>query len=235
MKQFNIRIAGLDVCIEHEHSHVARLCEPYAVAECGSADIFAVASAEEIIAESQNYNGEHARGYCESICIYRSIAEQLPQFDGFVFHGAAVEIGGRGVIFTAPSGTGKTTHISLLFDSYPDEVKIINGDKPIIRKIDGEWRVCSTPWAGKEGMQRNTSAPLDSIVILGRGEENRIERVQAAECFDTLIRQVYYPQESEALLRTLSLLDTLPESVRFFKLSCNMSPDAARTSFEALK
>ena len=235
MEKFNIRIAGLDVCIEHEYSHAPRLCAPYAVTEHGRADIVAKASEQEILAESRNYEDGHANGYCESICIYRSIAEQLPQFDAFVFHGAAVEIGGKGVIFTAPSGTGKTTHVSLLLSSYPDEVKIINGDKPIIRRIDGEWRVCSTPWAGKEGMQRNTSAPLDAIVILGRGEENCIERVQAAECFDTLIRQVYYPKNSEALLRTLSLLDTLPECVRFFKLSCNMSPDAAKTSFEALK
>ncbi len=235
MRQFNIRIAGLCVNVEHEHSHTPRLCAPYTVDDSLSPDIFAKAAKDDILEESQKYDDGRADGYCESICIYRSIAEQLPLYDAFVCHGAAVEIGGRGVIFTAPSGTGKTTHISLLLKEFPDEVRIINGDKPIIRKIDGEWRVCSTPWAGKEGMNRNVSAPLDSIVVLGRGETNSIQRVDPALHFDTIIRQVYYPKDGEALLRTLSLLDTLPEDVKLFKLSCNMSPDAAKTSFEALK
>jgi len=175
------------------------------------------------------------RGYCEGACLYRSIAEQLPTIDGFVFHGAAVEIEGKGVIFTAPSGTGKTTHISLLMKNYPDGVKIINGDKPIIRKIDGEWRIFSTPWAGKEGWKRNVSAPLCAIVIVNRAPENSIEEISPLSCFEEIMGQIYLPRSADSRLLTFDLLDEMAGKTKFYRLNCNMEDAAADTSYNALK
>ena len=233
--QFNVEISGLCVRMNAQYPFTRQHCRDYIIPDGDTFDISATCSADEIAREMAAYDVPHSEAYCECICLYRAIAEQLPALDRFVFHGAAVEIGGKGFIFTAPSGTGKTTHIGLLLENYPENVDIINGDKPIIHVTDGGARVCSTPWAGKEGMNRNVSRDLGGIVLLRRGEVNRIERVQPSEHFAAIMAQTYFPNDALARLKTLELLDKLARCVDFYVLECNISPDAAKTSFEALK
>ena len=232
---FMIEIAGIKVQMLCEFPYSFGLCRDFVI-DGGEADIVASTNDKEIDFEKTQYADDmFSRGYCEGVCLYRSIAEQMPHLDGFVFHGAAVEINGKGVIFTAPSGTGKTTHISLLMKNYPENIKIINGDKPIIRLIDGAWRLCSTPWAGKEGWKRNATAPLKSIVIVNRAEDNSIEAISPAACFEEIMSQIYLPCNGEARLCTFDLLDRMSSGVKFYRLRCNMSDDAATTSYSRLK
>ena len=234
MGELYIGIADLRVRMDTKYPYAERLCADFKIDAC-EADMSVAASADDINEEREGY-GEvtFSEGYCEGICLYRAIAEKLPAHEGFVFHGAAVTVAGKGYIFAAPSGTGKTTHISLLMKNYPDDVKIVNGDKPIIRKIGGEWRVCSTPWAGKEGWKVNATAPLCGIVLVERAEENSITRVSPEENFDAVIRQVYIPKDAEACMQTLSLVDEMAKNVAFYRLGCNMHDSAAECSYNAL-
>ncbi len=233
-RDFTIKIAGLDVRMMCDYPYAERLCKDF-ISESEGFDISVSVNREDIEEEKKQYGEiQFSDGYCEGICLYRAIAEKLPNFGGFVFHGAAVTVGDKGYIFAAPSGTGKTTHISLLLKNYPDNVAIINGDKPIIRKIGGEWRVCSTPWAGKEGWKSNRTAPLCGIVIVARAEENAIEKISPENYFDELIRQVYIPKYPEAQMATFGLLDEMSESVDFYRLECNMDDSAADVSFNVL-
>ena len=234
MSELYIGIADLKVRMICNFPYAERLCADFKIDACAS-DITVSVSSDEIATERAQY-GDHpfSDGYCEAICLYRAIAERLPEFGGFVFHGAAVTIGGRGFIFAAPSGTGKTTHISLLMKNYPEDVKIINGDKPIIRKMNGEWRICSTPWAGKEGWKVNDTAPLCGIVLVERATENSITPVSPEENFDAVIRQVYIPKDALACAETLSLVDEMAQTVKFYKLGCNMEDSAAKCTYNAL-
>lgn len=234
-RDFYIKIAELNVRLLCDFPYAQRLCADF-ITDAPDADITARVSKEEIASEQANYaEGLFSDGYCEGICLYRSIAERLPEFDGFVFHGAAVNINGHGVIFAAPSGVGKSTHISLLFENYPANVSIINGDKPIIRQIDGDWSVFSTPWAGKEGWRENTSAPLTAVVLLERSDTNFIEEVSPKDYFGAIVRQVYLPRTSDGQILTYDLLDEMSRAVKFYRLGCNISNAAAETSYNALK
>lgn len=230
-----LKIAGLEVRMLCKYPYTERLCADFLV-EGGNPDMSVEVSDAEIEAEREiELERPFSHGYCEGICLYRAIAEKLPEFDGFVFHGAAVTVDGRGVVFAAPSGTGKTTHISLLLQAYPDEVKILNGDKPIIRKIGGKWCLCSTPWAGKEGWRVNEIAPLSAIVLIERATDNSIVKTPPEENFDAIMRQLYLPRDPEARFMTLSLVDEMAGEVEFYRLRCNIENDAARCSFDALK
>lgn len=234
-RDFTINIADLNVRMLAKYPYAQRLCTDF-LAEGAVADVTVSVSESEISAERDQYV-EHpfSDGYCEGICLYRAIAERLPDLDGFVFHGAAVTIGEKGYVFAAPSGTGKTTHISLLLKNYPEDVKIVNGDKPIIRRIGGEWRICSTPWAGKEGWKVNTTARLCGIVLVARAEENKIEKISPENYFDDVIRQVYMPLDVESRFATFDLVDEMSRRVDFYRLECNMDDSAAETSFSTLK
>ena len=234
MNSLYIGIAGLKVHLICKYPYAKRLCADFEIGAC-EPDLTVSVTDAEIEVERAGY-GENAfsEGYCEGICLYRAIAERLPELDGFVFHGAAVTVGDKGYIFAAPSGTGKTTHISLLLKNYPDDVKIINGDKPIIRKIDGEWRICSTPWAGKEGWKVNCTAPLCGIVLVERGAENSIVSVLPEENFDAVMRQVYLPIDAGSYMQTMCLIDEMAQGVEFYRLACNMEDAAAACSYEKL-
>ncbi len=89
--------------------------------------------------------------YTECLHIYRKIAEQLPKYERCVVHGAAISYKNNAVLFIAPSGTGKSTHIRLWHRYLGDAIGIINGDKPILHITKNEINVYGTPWAGKEG------------------------------------------------------------------------------------
>ena len=232
--QFYIEISELCVRMNARFPFVYHRCHDYIMPPRDHFDIDAVADREDVEREMAAYDVPHAEDYCESICLYRAIAEQLPRLSRFVFHGAAVSIGGKGFIFTAPSGTGKTTHVELLMKNYPDDVGIINGDKPVIHITEGGARVCSTPWAGKEDMQQNTIKPLLGICLVRRSKTNAIRKITPAQYFSEIIGQVYIPKDAEARLATLDLLDKLSKTVQFYQLECDISDDAARTSFEML-
>ena len=229
---FYINLASLVVKVNSRYEKSRDFCAEY-LTENDAADIVSEVSDEDIDREIES-NMSLSREYCENVCLYRAIAEQLPSFSRMVFHGAAVSACGRGYIFTAPSGTGKSTHIELLERYFGENVRIINGDKPIIGVSSDSVTVYSTPWAGKEGWQSKTEAPLAGIIILRRGKENKIRRVSPSEYFSELMTQVYIPKNGDMTLKTLELFDALAKKVDFYLLECDISKEAAETSFKIM-
>lgn len=177
--------------------------------------------------------------YLETLAVLRRIAEWAPQYRRLLVHGAAIQYGGRAYLFTAPSGTGKSTHIKLWRRYLGAAASVINGDKPLAlvpEALDAAPIVYGTPWSGKEGWQENTSAPLAGICLLSRAEPGatRIDRISAADALDRIIRQVYLPPHALAAANALELLDALLARVPVYDLAVDMSEDAVRASFEAL-
>ncbi|MBQ9227201.1 MAG: hypothetical protein IJ168_00090 [Eubacterium sp.] len=231
MEKFNVALAGLTVEVNCHYAFTKEYCRAYLTD--APAD-FAVTVTDEHIDQEVAISPYHPqRDYAESICVYREIANRLPLYHRAVFHGAVISYRGKGYLFTAPSGTGKTTHIRL-WRKYLDGVDIVNGDKPILRVENGEAEAYATPYAGKERYENHGSILLSGICYLRRGEENRIRRVTTGEILRDIVKQLYIPKEAQAVAGTLDLLDGLMRSVPVYVLECNISEDAVKTSFEAL-
>lgn len=168
------------------------------------------------------------------------VAEQLPRFNRILFHGAAITYGGKAYLFGAPSGTGKSTHIALWKRCLGQRVDIVCGDKPILYIGDscgaerGSVTVFGTPWGGKEGWQKNTSAPLGALCFIERGAQNEVSRLDQSEALDRTLRQVYIPQDSVVVGRTLELVNLLMLSVPIYKLKCDVSREAVECCFNAV-
>lgn len=175
---------------------------------------------------------EYPDHYLEAIAAYRQIAEQLPEFDGFVFHGSAIAFENKGYVFTAKSGTGKSTHTELWRKLLGKKVCIINDDKPIICFRHEQPFVYGTPWSGKERLNRNIAVPLDAICILDQAETNSIREITKSEALPMLIQQTYRPSDPLVMERTLNLLDQL--DIRFYHLGCNMDISAAELSYKVM-
>ena len=175
---------------------------------------------------------DYPDSYLETLAVYRKIVTKLLDFDTYLMHGAVVAVGDKAWLFTAPSGTGKTTHINLWLNNIPGSY-VVNGDKPLIH-IGDECTVYGTPWAGKEGMNRNVGVKLCGIVILNRGLENQIKKVPMTQILPVLIQQSYRPKEKTELEKTLSLLGRLGKKIPMYQLYCNMNPEAAFVAYNVL-
>lgn len=71
--------------------------------------------------------------YLETLAVYRKIAEKMPDYGTVLFHGSAIAVDGEAYIFTAKSGTGKSTHVRLWREMLGDRAVMVNDDKPLIR------------------------------------------------------------------------------------------------------
>jgi hypothetical protein len=191
-------------------------------------------SKEDILAEQEaTSENQFSPAYLETLALLRKLAEILPSHNRILMHGASISYNEHAYLFTAPSGTGKSTHIRLWKKYLGDDVKIVNGDKPFI-SLEDEPVIYGSPWAGKENWHRNCKMPLKGICFVQRGTTNSIRRIEASDCLSLLFKQVYLPADTLAAGLTLELVDILIKKVPLYVLTCDMSEDAVRCSFEAL-
>lgn len=232
---FYIRIADLNVRVENKYHHVQKICSEYIIDEPTQIDIEVAASCAEIDKEILDSQFDH-RGFAESVCIYRNICKVLPKkFNAYLFHSALIEYEGRGYAFAAKSGTGKSTHIALWKKLFGESVRVINGDKPIVRYMNGEFIAYGTPWCGKEGMGINSSVPLKAICFLERGSSNDIAKISSADAVSKLFYQVLMPDDIENMDALLTLLDSTLGAVSCYVLKCNMDTEAAKVAYDGMK
>lgn len=165
--------------------------------------------------------------------IHNQIAANLIDYNGFLIHGACISYKDNAYLFIAPTGTGKTTHIKLWLKHLSD-AKVINGDKPIVRLIDNQPIIYGTPWNGKERYGSNTSSKLKAIILLHRSNIDKIDKVNTKEYLDEIIKQIYMPEDTNKLVRTLELVDTVFNKINIYDLRCTMNDSAFYKSFETL-
>ncbi|MBP3666292.1 MAG: hypothetical protein J6K29_04495 [Clostridia bacterium] len=237
MPDLSIRLADFDILIHARHEYVVHQCKDYLTPVPlteETADLIVEASSEEL-AEEKRKNPPHMQeSYMESICIYRAICRELPLLGGMLLHSAVISDGTYGYAFTANSGVGKTTHVKLWQKAFGDEISIVNGDKPIIRKKDGTWYAYGTPWCGKEGWNINTSVPLAGICFLRRGETNAIAPFSTESAVADIMPQLLIPEDPQALMATLDMLDGILTEIPLYELFCTISEEAARIARAAM-
>ncbi len=239
-----IKLAEKIIEIEHLFPYIEEYCRDYIVSDSDVSDFSICVSEEDIECEREKSRNEDlAEGvkvrefsddYLETLAAYRKIAEISPQFDTVLFHGSAVAVDGAGFLFTAKSGTGKSTHTRLWRERFGDRAVMVNDDKPLIKICeDGSAVVYGTPWDGKHRLGNNISVPLKALCILKRGETNEIAEITKQEAYPMLLQQVYRPRDPVSMKKTMELLERL--NVKLTELKCNMSPEAAEVSYSFMK
>ncbi len=162
-------------------------------------------------------------------------ANRIGYLGGAVLHGSAIAYKGRGVIFSAPSGTGKSTHTALWKQCFGEDVVHINDDKPALRFRDDGVVMYGTPWSGKTDLNTNQCVPLHAVVFVERGEENSLRRMDATESMLHLQSQVVQPYHDAHIGSVLiDRMITVAETVPVYLMTCNMDPEAALTARRVL-
>ena len=146
-------------------------------------------------------------------------------FDGFLLHASAVEYNGVAVAFSAPSGTGKSTHSSYWRNKLG--ARIINDDKPALRRIHGTVCACGTPFSGKCDLSRNVCVPLRAIVFLARAENVCVRRLSTEEALYRILSQTIRPRDEMQYVRLLGLLDELLKQAEVYEAGVPNDPQSA--------
>lgn len=217
-------------------------CKDYETDE--PADFSLTITPDDIAFEKQKTDFEYAyeglpspnfsKELLEETAVYRKIGEKMPDYDTVIFHGSAIAVDGQGYLFTAKSGTGKSTHTRLWRQLLKDKAIMINDDKPLIH-IGETITIYGTPYNGKHRLGNNISVPLKAICILQRAEKNYIKKISKAQAYTMLLQQVYRPHDTVQMKKTLQLIDKMAAHIDLYLLECNMDISAADIAYNTMK
>ena len=232
MAQFTVLLAGFAVQITSLFDSTRDYCRDYLTA-C-EAQLHLTVTREDLAAEQIWLDGEADREglrrrkfgdpFLERNFLQRRIARLLLPKGVLLVHGSAVALDGKGYLFAAPCGTGKSTHARLWRETLG--AVSINDDKPFLRLTGSGVLLCGSPWQGKHGIGENRTVPLKSICLLERGDKNRIVPLSPHEALPLLLRHCC---ESEALVEQLC------HAVPLWQLECTISAEAARLAHDTMQ
>ena len=242
MAEFKIEIAGKVAAVTSLFESTRDYCRCYLSDK--EAD-FSVSICPEDLTFEQEKADEEAKvegfkrrkfpdPYLERTAIQRKIAEQLFDSDVLVFHGSTIAVDAEGYLFTAKSGTGKSTHTRFWRETFGSRAVMVNDDKPFLKIRPDRILACGSPWSGKHGLDTNVTVPLKGICILERGTENKIRPAQPREVLFMLLQQSNRPLDPAKMGKYLDLVDAVSKTVPLWHMTCNLDPDAARVAWEGM-
>ena len=156
-------------------------------------------------------------GFPMSSAIRAACEAGMTMRDGMPLHAALVEKDGYGVVFLGPSGMGKSTQAKLWVEHQGAD--FIIGDRPGLRRIDGQWIGFGMPWDGKDGIGQQKQVPIRALISLEQAPENSIRRLTKQEAMIVLLNQVMMPMWDDAAMALLTpLMGQLATEIPFYHL-----------------
>lgn len=239
---FNVKIAGIVAQVRALFESSLEYCKAYTTQQ--QPDFTVEITQDDLVLEREKVartdiaEGKSVRNVSEAqleiTAIQRKIAQKLIAYDTVLFHGSAIAVDGAAYLFTAKSGTGKSTHTRLWRQMLGQRAIMINDDKPFLRVAEDAILVCGSPWNGKHGLGKNIEIPLKAICVLERGEKNDICKMDPQDVLHTMLQQSYRPTGTKNLAKYLELIGTIAGQTSLYRLRCNMQPDAAAVSYREM-
>ncbi len=229
------KIADLYIGIENSSAFTNEYLKDY-LSDAKDYDFCVCVNQEMIDYEKQIAVEKVAEKYYELTAILREICKIIVKdYNGFFLHCSCLEYEGGAYIFTAKSGTGKSTHSRLWREVFNDKVTMINDDKPIVRLIDDKFYIYGTPWNGKHSLSNNVKAEIKAIYYLYQAKENNTNKCEPIMAISKLLSQTVLPDDKGSMDNLLSMLEKLVSKTPVFDLYCNISQEAVHTALNALK
>ena len=242
MVEFVIDAAGYPVRITASHKYLSYCCREYLSDEEPRYSV--EITPEDLVDERQRYDRERQmeglpahnieEALLELTALQRKLAEMLFAHDVLVFHGSVVAVDGQAYLFTATSGTGKSTHTRFWRETFGERAVMVNDDKPFLRLTKDGVMVYGSPWNGKHELGTRICLPLKGICILERGTENVIWQISGQEAAPMLFQQSNRPVNVRNMPLYMGLVDGLSKNVDIYRMKCTLDPKAAQVAFDAM-
>lgn len=229
------QIAGKNIRLNLKERYTYDLCKSYEIDNRSKMDYFVEVSNEEIEREAHGEVEKYSKGHLESLAVYRKMCEQLLSEKLFLFHCSAVALDGEGYLFTAPSGTGKSTQAALWRKRFGNRCFMINDDKPLLQVLENQILVHGTPWSGKHRIDTNTCVPVKAIIAVKRGKEPKLSKLSKMESYPLLFQQTYRPREKEKMKKTLELINVMVQMIPVYQLDAVISEESVRVAYKGIQ
>lgn len=159
----------------------------------------------------------------------------LLNYQGLVIHASTIKWNNKGIMFTAPSGTGKSTQVKL-WQEHVKDVIVLNDDNPAVRIIDNKPIVFGTPWSGSSYINTNDSAPLTSIIIVKQAPQNTLRRLSIQEAMLHFLPRVFLPYfDQNQMIKAMDIYEKIIAHVPVYLLQCRPDKEAVELVYECLK
>ena len=184
----------------------------------------------ESITKERNMSYSIAAYLWESSQFYR----KLLKFNGMMLHASAVVVENKAYLFSAPCGTGKSTHTGKWLELFGESAYILNDDKPAIRVLDDGIYAYGTPWSGKHDISVNKKVPLQGICFLSRDNENWIKlmdkQLAAMRMYHGALRKL----TPELLNKELDIINKIVERIPIYEMGCTPTTEAAQMAYDVM-
>lgn len=243
MEMFNMEIANLVVGVHPMFQSTREYCRPYLTEK--EPEFYVYVTSDDLIQEQMLLEQEAVEEglkirkfkepFLERSTIQRRVADFLINRNTIMLHGSTVAVDGRAYLFTAPCGTGKSTHTRLWREYFGDRAVMVNDDKPFLRITPDAVLAYGSPWSGKHGLASNVCVPLQGICLLHRGSENMIQRTNVNCLIDTLRHQTHIPEDTLLAGSAHALVERIAGMVPLWEMYCNKETEAAKAAYEAMR
>lgn len=165
---------------------------------------------------------------CQNCFFYLALEELLLSRGRLILHASFISSVFGGILFSGPSGIGKSTQAQL-WESMEGST-VINGDKPILGKCNGVWNAYGSPYAGSSQCYVNESLPIAAIVMLEQGKSCSIRRLGQAEAFRCLYAGTVINSWNSAYVQHVcDLLSDISVSIPVYHMICTPDYRAVET------
>ncbi len=232
MKKYSI--AGVTVEIENPQPLLLERGKPYETDFCQKADI-SIKISENSIQTRMKEHPELDYDQWYYMLSGGAFYTKLLDFGGMLLHASAVVVDNEAYLFSAASGTGKSTHTGLWLEHFGDKAYILNDDKPALKLENDCFYAYGTPFSGKYDISVPKGVPIKGIAFIERAQENKISRLDNMTAIIKIFEQTVRDLEGYNMDKLLTLIDKLICTVPIYKLECNISDEAVVTSYTAMK
>lgn len=231
----NFILAGVPVSLRLHHASSAAYLRRFPQSDVQSDNVIEL-TAQELRDAAALYPSDLSEARIEFSELPYRVSDVLIPHDRCIFHGVAFSWRGKAYLFTAPSGTGKSTQYVLWKTLLGPKMHVLNGDKPVLSwaKSSEIW-VNPSPWSGKEGMTCMDSAPLGGIILLQQSTENSIIRLSPREAVLPIFTQFMFSGATEDLVHSVCKMEEkLLNSVPIWLMKNRGDLDSARMGIDAV-
>lgn len=228
------RIADITVDMGYKYDRMKKQADAYRISGDMRPEITIYLS-DTFIEQKCKQNSLITPEMCEYVYTGSVFYTGLILFGGFMLHASAVLMDGKAYLFSAPSGTGKSTHTEMWQKVFgKDRAKILNDDKPAIRIEDDGIFAFGTPWSGKTDLNINVKAPIAGICFIEQGKTNKIKRENGGAVVAKMLSQTIRPHDEKDMDMLLGHLDKVLRQIPVYTLFCDISEEAVYTAYNAM-
>ena len=206
---------------------------PYEVEDDRKADVI-IPLMDDMIKKYHELYPQLSIGDCEYVLYGAYFYKELLKHKGILLHSSCVVKDNYAYLFSAPSGTGKSTHTSLWLSVFKD-AKILNDDKPAILIKNDKIYACGTPFSGKTNLNLNEEYEIKGIAFLERSKDNWIKEMEASKAIYSILNQTIRPEDEDNMDLAINTIEKIVKKIKIYKFGCNISHSAVYTSYEGMR